>query len=152
MQTIEYRTKNKADWGGGEWDAEPDKKQWLDQATGLPCLIVRNHGGALCGYVGVGPSHPFYEKDYEGPDVRAHGCLTFAGHCQEGGDESQHICHVSDDPTPVWWLGFDCAHSGDLCPAYDKSRGWETYGNFAYVTREVESLARQLKDMETKDA
>lgn len=40
-----------------EWDQEPDRKHWVQQ--GLDCLIVRNLMGALCGYVGVPPSHPY---------------------------------------------------------------------------------------------
>lgn len=48
----------------GEWDREPDKIEWTDKKTGLPCLIVRNRLGALCGYVGVGEKHPFYKVEY----------------------------------------------------------------------------------------
>lgn len=53
METIEYRTADKSQWGEGPWTAEPDKRQWRDEATGLPCLIVRGPHGAFCGYVGV---------------------------------------------------------------------------------------------------
>jgi hypothetical protein len=38
MDTIEYRTIDKSQWGPGPWQDEPDKKQWQDEATGLPCL------------------------------------------------------------------------------------------------------------------
>jgi hypothetical protein len=64
MKTEEWRTVDKSTWGEGEWQREPDKKQWQDAETGLPCLIVRNNGGALCGYVGVPPGHPWHGKDY----------------------------------------------------------------------------------------
>lgn len=64
METIEYRYADRAGWKSGEWDNEPDKIQWPDEATGLPCLIVRGPSGALCGYVGVAEGHPFYKKDY----------------------------------------------------------------------------------------
>ena len=57
METIEYRTMDKSVWGPGPWQNEPDKRQWQDEATGLPCLIVRNSMGALCGYVGVSEGH-----------------------------------------------------------------------------------------------
>lgn len=63
METIEYRTMDKSKWNRGPWDSEPDKKQWQDEATGLPCLIVRNRMGALCGYVGVPESHPLFKVD-----------------------------------------------------------------------------------------
>lgn len=153
METMEYRTFDKSEWGAGDWNGEPDKKQWLDPETGYPCLIVRNRGGSLCGYVGVPRDHPLYEKDYEDVDVDVHGGLTFAEACAAGGDESRHICHKTDGDDHVWWFGFDCAHYLDVSPARvarDKDRGWRVewdaaYRNFAYVTKEVESLARQLK-------
>ncbi len=76
-----------------------------------------------------------------------HGGLTFADSCQETEDESRGICHVPEkgQPDNVWWFGFDCAHSGDVCPKYDLSHsGYETYKNIAYVKLECENLARQL--------
>ncbi|MGE5512362.1 MAG: hypothetical protein ACM31O_14035 [Bacteroidota bacterium] len=82
MKTIDYiAVADKSDWGDGPWMSEPDKRQWVDKATGLPCLIVRNSLGALCGYVGVSKSHPAYGKDYFDVDVRVHGGLTFARQC-----------------------------------------------------------------------
>lgn len=66
MQTIEYATTDKSEWPVGPWQSEPDKKQWLDKATDLPCLIVRGPVGALCGYVGVPKGHPAYGLHYDG--------------------------------------------------------------------------------------
>lgn len=57
----------------GPWDAEPDKVQWIDEETGLDCLIVRNRLGALCGYVGVGPDHPYHGIEY---NECMQGCST----------------------------------------------------------------------------
>lgn len=64
MEAREYRTKDKKAWGHGPWQDEPDKISWVDEATGLDCLIVRNHGGALCGYVGVPETHPLFGLGY----------------------------------------------------------------------------------------
>lgn len=65
MEYKEYRYVDRSNWLPGEWDNEPDKIQFIDEATGLPCLIVRQpNSGHLCGYVGVSKSHPFYGKDY----------------------------------------------------------------------------------------
>lgn len=129
----EYRSIDKGDWGDGPWQQEPDKVQWIDEATGLPCLAVRNSDmGHWCGYVGVPEGHPAYGLDYsaadtlveEGEDgdggLSVHGGLTFAGPCQEG-DEATSICHVPapGQPDKVWWLGFDCAHSWDIRPGHD---------------------------------
>lgn len=153
MQTKEYRTVDKSDWIDGEWKDEPDKIQWKDEETGLPCLIVRGPSGALCGYVGVSESHSLYKKDYEHADVECHGGLTFADMCADVGDESRHVCHVPDpgEPDHVWWFGFDCAHSWDLRPKYAKSAqekgyfDWNaTYRGVAYVKGHVANLAKQL--------
>ena len=46
METIEYKAHNRADWPKGKWDNEPDKIQWQDPTTKLPCLMVRNSMGA----------------------------------------------------------------------------------------------------------
>jgi hypothetical protein len=69
----------------------------------------------------------------------------------ESDDHSRHICHLPepDEPDRVWWLGFDCAHSGDIAPAYDRNRyggifGDGSYKRLDYVKRQVESLAEQL--------
>jgi hypothetical protein len=149
MQTIEYRTIDKSKWiERGPWDEEPDKKQWLDPATGLPCLIRRAGSlGHLCGYAGVPPGHPLHGKHCDEVDVRVHGGLTFARGCGHG-DEATSVCHKPDpgEPDDVWWFGFDCGHCMDLSPGIviripDDDA---TYCDFAYVTREVERLAEQL--------
>jgi hypothetical protein len=84
MERIEYRNViDKSEWRRGPWDNEPDKIQWQDDETGLPCLIVRGPAGALCGYVGVAPGHPWHGADYDNCDVSVHGGLTFAHGCAE---------------------------------------------------------------------
>ena len=125
----------------GPWVNEPDKVQWVDPATDLDCLALRNHFGAWCGYVGLPPEHPWHGVDYgqctnedcteewcyeHSPEgtVSVHGCLTFAAFCHESDKgEGYGICHT---PFPgredrVWWLGFDTDHSGDLTP-YDANQ------------------------------
>lgn len=158
MQTKSYTTIDKSDWPRGEWDDEPDKMQWQDEETGLPCLIVRGPSGALCGYVGVSEGHPAFGKDYDlvhrmNDAIDVHGGLTFAGHCQTSDDESWGICHVPEpgELDRVWWLGFDCAHVWDRTPAYERHIGPRSdvvvYRNFAYVQGHVRNLAAQLKAM-----
>lgn len=156
MQTIEYHTKDKSDWGDGPWQNEPDKRQWRDEATGLPCLIVRNWG-AWCGYVGVSRGHPLYGASYDddrAEDIDVHGGLTFAGPCRPG-NETHAICHKVEpgEDDDVWWLGFDCNQCGDFDPDMARGRGRglfrtpcedETYRDIAYVTKEVQKLAAQL--------
>ena len=139
---------NKGDWGPGAWLNEPDKVQWIDETTGLDCLIVRNNGGALCGYVGVLPGHPWHGKGYSDIDCEladVHGGLTVANKCHER-EDGLGICHVPQNgrPADVWWLGFDCAHCGDQSPAYERTWDGGTYRDVRYVTRECANLARQI--------
>jgi hypothetical protein len=151
--TIEYHSVvDKADWSRGPWDNEPDKKQWKDDATALPCLIVRGPSGALCGYVGVPTGHPWHGKDYDNCDADCHGGLTYAAGCSHHADPAQGICHIpgANEPDDVWWFGFDCAHSGDLTsmssPEYIRERyqrRGDVYRDAAYVERECAKLARQ---------
>jgi hypothetical protein len=159
-----YVTTDKSGWGQGPWEDEPDKAQWVDEATGYDCLIVRNPLGALCGYVGVPPGHACYGVPYDdircqGPDddyIDVHGGLTYSDFCDENADEAKGICHVplAGRPAKVWWLGFDCAHSMDIAPsmeARDRERGWPpirfgggSYRTIEYVQHECASVARQL--------
>lgn len=151
---IAYRTVDKSGWQRGPWDDEPDKIQWTDQTTGLPCLIVRGPHGSLCGYVGVPKWHPWHGADYDTPNVDVHGGLTFARACGHG-DEATGICHVPapGEPDDVWWFGFDCAHAGDLTSMAfpEMTRGrlrWpledhDVYRDVAYVRDQVAGLAAQ---------
>lgn len=162
MKTIEYRTLDdiKKTWGEGPWLTEPDKVQWLDEVTGLPCLIRRAHPelGFLCGYVGVPNTHPAYGKHYGQVNASVHGGLTFASRCNPDGDEETSICHVVEpgEDDDVWWLGFDCGHAWDVAPGTrhilasigraPSTSDDDVYRTFDYVKAEVLSLARQLKD------
>lgn len=164
MKTIEERRCEKSAWGPGPWQDEPDKIQWLDEATGLPCLANRNDRiGHWCGYVGVPPGHPLYEVSYHihETDFEVHGCLTFSGHCDG------HICHEVEpgEEDSIWWLGFDCGHAGDRSPggldhldpglqffvalagdSADEYGG--TYKTLEYVKAECRKLATQLAAMQ----
>jgi hypothetical protein len=144
---------DKTTWGPGPWQAEPDRVQWRT-AAGLPGLIVRNRGGAWCGYVAVPPGHALFEVS--DADVDVHGGLTYSGHCQVDGP----ICHVPEpgEPDNVWWLGFDCEHITDRGPAREArerelglptigdiiSEPVPTYKTMEWVRSEVEQLAAQL--------
>ena len=172
MEHITWSTVDKSGWPDGPWMSEPDKEQWEDEATGMPCLIVRNCMGALCGYVGVDDSHPLHKKGYGDcvkPGCRhedycdyanrpegmfeVHGGLTYSDLCMEG-PEAETICHIPapGEPDPIWWFGFDTAHAGDYEPGegiYDGKRVFEPlaggeYRTREYVKAECASLAKQL--------
>lgn len=144
MKRIEVGAIDKSQWGEGPWQNEPDAVRWTDDDTGYTCLILRGPKeiGHLCGYVGVPSGHPAFGKDYDNVDVDVHGGLTYAGHNAPNQDHDRY-----------YWLGFDCAHAGDLCPAivawqHDGYGKDVVYRNLAYVTAECQSLAKQLKAME----
>ena len=169
MERIEYKFPeiNRSEWSRGAWDNEPDKIQWQDKETGLPCLIVRNKLGALCGYVGISAGHPLFEVAYSGCCLRenkckgyycdhspessiyVHGGLTFADFCHPH-ENGRGICHIPSpgEPDHVWWFGFDCAHSGDIVPGmikYDLYEAYADYRTISYVQDQCRQLAIQLK-------
>ena len=152
MQTKQYTTIDKSGWVDGPWKQEPDKMQWLDTATKLPCLIVRNPAGALCGYVGIAEDHRHFGISYGdiNQDLRVHGGLTFSDFCNPAENESEGICHLPDEGEPdhIFWLGFDCSHAFDLSPAHLRIfEGLPLYGEYRdieYVKNQCAQLAAQL--------
>jgi len=140
-QTIEGRLKEIP----GPWNDEPNRVEF--EHAGHPCLMVRGPCGHWCGYAAVPPGHPWHGLDWsdERLTARAHGGITYSRKCQ--GD----VCHVakSGEPDDVWWIGFDCAHSGDLVPttfALLKDARWhqgDVYRGVDYVMAECRRLAEQ---------
>jgi hypothetical protein len=103
MQTATFR--DRAGWAQGPWDTEPDRAEWrMPELPGYACLILRNHMGALCGYVGVPPGHPVHGTELDAIDgqVEVHGGVTFSSACSEGdgpGSETEMV-------------GSPCGHCG----------------------------------------
>jgi hypothetical protein len=160
MRTIEWTTLDRSTWIDGEWSSEPDKVQWPDLATGLPCLAVRHaRYGFWCGYVGVPPTHPLHGRHYDEPNVDVHGGLTFSDACQLGEEEGRGICHIDEEEPNVWWFGFDCGHAWDISPQdatrAEKEGGiWalvdddeSCYRTLEYVKQQCSKLALQLRRM-----
>lgn len=119
------------------WKTEPDRVEWIDEATGLLCLMVRVPDfGSWCGYVGVPYEHPWYGRHYSKVgDLDVHGGLTFSDR------STDRVFH--SEAANVWWLGFDCAHAFDLVPYLNLGPG--VYRDLAYVRAEVVKLARQIR-------
>lgn len=70
-------------------------------------LVVFNPIGFRCGYVAINKSHPLNSSakshdDIEDMDIDMHGGCTYFGR--------QMTSYDCDDV----WIGFDCAHAGDL--------------------------------------
>lgn len=120
-------------WGPGPWERETNEHQWIDPETGFICRVLRNKmTGTWCGYVGVEEGHPAYEKGYDEVDVAVHGGLSY-GDFWKG------------DRSGPWYLGFDCAHAGDLMPAFPQLGG--SYKAAPFVVEECRVLAMQLAAM-----
>lgn len=138
----------------GEWDKEVDRFEWAE--GDFIGLALRNQMMGWCGYVGIRPSHPLFGKDYNEieADLRVHGGISYSEGC------AGVICHVPPPGTPdnLWWLGFDCGHSGDLMPGMLEVEQlvpglgklgdiWpvkRAYRNLDFVKREIKGLMRQL--------
>jgi hypothetical protein len=119
-------------WTPGPWDEEAeDRVQWGDEATGLPCLLIRSDIGSWAGYVGVYPDHPAYGKPID--DLPSHKGIVF--HCY-----ANDVHYVEPEPwgdlpidenhpemlidiirlrLQLWFFGFDAAHGGDLVPGLE---------------------------------
>lgn len=124
--------------GIGPWIDEPDFLSW--EYKGIKCLINRAASGYLCGYCEIPKGHSFYEVDvFENHiEVDVHGGLTFGGYINE-----------------KWFIGFDCAHSMDICPAMqkmmkevtDKSGMRQLYDDILKRNPESPLLNRTYKDI-----
>jgi len=160
-----HNVLDRSTWARGPWDDEPDKMQWADEATGLPCLAVRHPmSGHWSGYVGVRPGHPLHgakigddgQRFYDlVRDLDVHGGVNCGTACKrwpeaEGGI-AVGICHEPDEgePDDLWWLGFDAMHAwldewptSDLV-AYLTRLGVPQDGNLKHLAELEQRLARQ---------
>lgn len=111
---------------------EGDFFRWIYTAKNgieIDCFIRRNHTLALCGYVVLTSDNKLYGLDYDELysklNVQVHGGLTY-----------------SDEVEGGWAIGFDCAHAGDLCPAFPHFDG--VYRTKEFVISECEKLAEEV--------
>ncbi len=111
---------------------EGDLYEWTYTAKnglGVECVIKRNTTLALCGYVVITSDNKLFGLDYDviysKLDVSVHGGLTY-----------------SDEGEGGWIIGFDCAHAGDLCPAFPYYDG--VYRTKEFVITECEKLAEAI--------
>lgn len=123
-----------------EWETERDEATFVRH--GYWCQIKRHPElRHLCGYVMIGKTHPYWGIDSADSILDVHGGVT------------------CDDGTRI---GFDCAHAGDLVPQTfmfrvnyaggpDRKRIPDVYRNWAFVEREVDRLAKQLRDLDTRE-
>ena len=80
MQTRTWTSIDKSAWGPGAWQDEPDRIQFPDPPTGLPCQMVRHHKlGHWCGFVGLPDWHPWHGIQHHLVEADVHGGLSFGG-------------------------------------------------------------------------
>jgi len=101
---------------------------------GFNCLILEvSWSGHLCGYVEIPEGHilhDVYYSDERFPHLLVHGGITHSGKLHDRGG---------------YFLGFDCAHHGDLLPKYRDRTPGEVYRDEAYVTAQIERLVDQIE-------
>jgi len=72
---------------------------------GYEWVVTWGSVGFRCGYVRVGPGHPWHGQHYSDiQNVRVHGGLTFA--------EPDEPCGKGKEDDG-YWVGFDCGHTYD---------------------------------------
>lgn len=136
----------------GPWVDQPKAVEWRDPATGYKCLILKHDiFGTLMGYVRILRTHPLYNVGKDTSKLSrldVHGGVTF----------DRKVSHKRYMKRGRW-IGFDCAHAGDLNPGttalmakYGPNANPfpmpEEYRDAQYVKGEVEKLAAQLKKRE----
>lgn len=128
------------------WENEPDELDWIDPETNFHCFMRRGPYKAWNGYVGIPPTSPLYEN--EDIDADVHGGITFIGYA-----------YGWKETCDLWMVGFDCAHSFDYLPSLEEFSNKDrllfqdisiSYKDIDYVKKEVESLAKQLKEIEER--
>ncbi|OYX60598.1 MAG: hypothetical protein B7Y89_15880 [Novosphingobium sp. 32-60-15] len=143
-----YSERTRRPYGEGPWKAESEKVAWTDPATGYPCIILRQPGGELAGYVGVEPHHALagWAADALPGSINdgLHRPVNYGAACQEAIPERISICHVprARHNTPsqalhqgrepgrsgqehgedlAWWFGMTMDGPQDYIPRRDTS-------------------------------
>ena len=127
---------------------------------GFQCCVIFHQLGHRCGYVKVPYWHSAYEKNWDELDIKCHGGITYTSHILLG------KTHASG-----WWIGFDCAHFGDIPDVqsavkyfegdekqrntlnflYNLDKGQENFGSVKtldYCIQQCKSIVDQLMEME----
>lgn len=120
------------------------EKDWTTKAGLRAVVLTHDEMGHRMGYVAVPKGHPAFGVEYgDGllSEIYVHGGLTYADGCEKYPIEAPDL----------WWLGYDCAHSGDLVPGLVERIGrmghHDVLRTLDYCERECENLATQLSKL-----
>ena len=88
-----YHNPDRRPSGDGPWNNEADKVSWIDNETGLGCIMLRQKNGTISGYVGVSPEHPLFGFEADAVPVSVsntvHGGVTYGKACEVNRFERQ---------------------------------------------------------------
>lgn len=117
-----------------------------------PCIAFLNpYLKTWCGYCGVSPQSPLFEKDYDDICIDCHGGLTYSGFrvLDIRGFSTPEISEYADYAyKDHWFFGFDCAHYHDLVPGSPFGNKNAVYRNLDFVKKELKSVAAQIRTLE----
>jgi hypothetical protein len=144
-------------WADGPWDEEPDLIRWKQEPSGYDLLMWRNHMGCWCGYVGLPEAHPLHGLNYSSQEflerLETHHGLTFSDTFEGATDRLE----LPENLRKLWWLGFDCAHFGDVMPAMDaftrafrevtKERIRGGFGHYRETYKTVDDVRLMVEDL-----
>lgn len=139
------------------------EKEWTT-AAGLKAVVLmltekfkeEEYLRHRCGYVAVPEGYKAWGAKLYDSRFEIHGGVTFSE------ESDTKAPYPAETETSVWWIGFDCAHGGDLAPL-----DWEKLNNLlesdvyspfdgiertlGYCETECEYLARQIVELEETD-
>lgn len=122
------------------------REQWIDEATGLQCVVSLEGMHVLCGYVGIDTSHPWFGADDRACALPESCGGRFCEHaiCEQievywGLSFSGRLDHLAGLQHPeLWYFGFDEGHASGLL-------------GMAGMKAECRKLAEQLHDVNAGD-
>lgn len=130
IKEMEYKSR----------DNKPKEYEILCQSwyMGYKVLIV-NYFSHPCAYIGLPLNHKYDHVYYEDiPDIDCHGGLTYSN--------DDHVV-VKELQNSGWFIGWDYAHSGDLCGSFPipGDKAWSTME----IINECMSVVNQLIEVQT---
>lgn len=151
---------DKSSWGPGEWQNEPDYHEFVYKGYHCFCKRVM-FSGHWCGYVelplDIAQKFCLLDKKMWEIDIDCHGGITYnENFLPPDGEESEFFRYI----------GFDCAHSEDICPKMEQDLNLfrdkefknklnelreflpfkQTYKNLEFLIEQLRYMVDQIED------